>query len=309
MLAQDGVAPAAQAVALSTTDLAPIIQAAVARWSAAGAPADALAAIAKADFIVTDLPNAQLGRDQGEIVYLDRTTAGHGWFIDPTPAVELHEACPPGHQVLAADFLDRAVAAELFPAIQGAGVLGDRLRRPPHQEPRPEVGREPLADREFRGTVHCAGPSRWGVEVANGFDPSRRIGRVNRRAKKGSRCRGLRWAECPAFPTPNPHEFGRLPRVLPQRGVVENLSTTFFRVARGLWHRGQSPMSFGRPRARAQLFSTARPVFFGQVLGQYPLGESNPCSRTENPMSWATRRRGQQTSKLHIGRSLGVASS
>lgn len=27
-------------------------------------------------------------------------------------------------------------------------------------------------------------------------------------------------------------------------------------------------------------------------LRQYPLGESNPCSRTENPMSWATRRRG-----------------
>ena len=26
---------------------------------------------------------------------------------------------------------------------------------------------------------------------------------------------------------------------------------------------------------------------------QYPLGESNPCLRTENPMSWATRRRGQ----------------
>ena len=27
-------------------------------------------------------------------------------------------------------------------------------------------------------------------------------------------------------------------------------------------------------------------------MGYYPLGESNPCSRTENPMSWATRRRG-----------------
>ena len=25
---------------------------------------------------------------------------------------------------------------------------------------------------------------------------------------------------------------------------------------------------------------------------KYPLGESNPCLRTENPMSWATRRRG-----------------
>ena len=28
-------------------------------------------------------------------------------------------------------------------------------------------------------------------------------------------------------------------------------------------------------------------------VAEYPLGESNPCLRTENPMSWATRRRGQ----------------
>lgn len=27
---------------------------------------------------------------------------------------------------------------------------------------------------------------------------------------------------------------------------------------------------------------------------QYPQGESNPCLRTENPMSWATRRWGQR---------------
>lgn len=30
---------------------------------------------------------------------------------------------------------------------------------------------------------------------------------------------------------------------------------------------------------------------------KYPLGESNPCSRTENPMSWATRRRGLLTDR------------
>ena len=29
------------------------------------------------------------------------------------------------------------------------------------------------------------------------------------------------------------------------------------------------------------------------IWTEYPLGESNPCLRTENPMSWATRRRGQ----------------
>ena len=29
------------------------------------------------------------------------------------------------------------------------------------------------------------------------------------------------------------------------------------------------------------------------IRPKYPLGESNPCLRTENPMSWATRRRGR----------------
>ena len=38
--------------------------------------------------IVADLPGAYLGKiDDGQI-YLDRDAAGHGWFIDPTPAVD-----------------------------------------------------------------------------------------------------------------------------------------------------------------------------------------------------------------------------
>jgi hypothetical protein len=39
----------------------------------------------------------------------------------------------------------------------------------------------------------------------------------------------------------------------------------------------------------------------------YPLGESNPCSRTENPMSWATRRRGQTICKKGVTSILVVA--
>ena len=34
---------------------------------------------------------------------------------------------------------------------------------------------------------------------------------------------------------------------------------------------------------------------------QYPLGESNPCLRTENPMSWATRRRGRGMKGYRLG--------
>ena len=40
-----------------------------------------------------------------------------------------------------------------------------------------------------------------------------------------------------------------------------------------------------------------------KASGQYPLGESNPCFRTENPTSWATRRRGQ-TRRRRTGRAI-----
>lgn len=41
---------------------------------------------------------------------------------------------------------------------------------------------------------------------------------------------------------------------------------------------------------------------------QYPLGESNPCLRTENPMSWATRRRGRRAGTAFDRRHSIVAS-
>jgi len=71
---------------ISTTDLAPIIQAALARWSAAGVSQQSLEAMTQATYVVTDLPGAELGQVLGGTVYLDRNAAGHGWFVDPTPA-------------------------------------------------------------------------------------------------------------------------------------------------------------------------------------------------------------------------------
>ncbi len=38
---------------------------------------------------VTDLPGAVLGQAVGNIIYLDRNAAGHGWFVDDTPADDL----------------------------------------------------------------------------------------------------------------------------------------------------------------------------------------------------------------------------
>jgi len=72
--------------ALSPAELQPIVTEALARWSAAGLSAPALAAMKQAQFVVTDLPGSYLGLAEGGRVYLDRDAAGHGWFIDPTPA-------------------------------------------------------------------------------------------------------------------------------------------------------------------------------------------------------------------------------
>lgn len=57
------------------------------------------------------------------------------------------------------------------------------------------------------------------------------------------------------------------------------------------------------PKARKDLtLRKIRPISSQNLVfarfTQYPLGDSNPCSRTENPMSWASRRRGQDASAI-----------
>ena len=60
--------------------LIPLVFTAIARWSAAGV------LIAAPQVVLTDLPGATLGLAEGNTLYLDVDAAGHGWFIDPTPA-------------------------------------------------------------------------------------------------------------------------------------------------------------------------------------------------------------------------------
>jgi hypothetical protein len=82
-----GVAPAgpAETVPLAQADLQPIVNEAIARWAATGLAAQSIDAMAKARFVVTDLPGAQLGLAAGNTIYLDANAAGFGWFVDPTP--------------------------------------------------------------------------------------------------------------------------------------------------------------------------------------------------------------------------------
>jgi hypothetical protein len=72
--------------ALSQTDLQPIVQEAIARWSAVGLNAAASAKLANVQLVVSDLPGSYLGAMEGDHVRLDLNAAGHGWFVDPTPA-------------------------------------------------------------------------------------------------------------------------------------------------------------------------------------------------------------------------------
>jgi hypothetical protein len=83
-----GVAPAlvnADATGLTAGVLSPIVQQAIARWAAAGAPSTTLAQMANTQLVVGDLPNGELAHESPGQIVIDRTAAGYGWFVDPTP--------------------------------------------------------------------------------------------------------------------------------------------------------------------------------------------------------------------------------
>jgi large repetitive protein len=84
----DCALPGAQAVALDATRLQPIVQTAIARWRAAGVPQSVADSMTRTTVTVVDLAGAQLGAARGEEILIDRDAAGHGWFVDPTPATD-----------------------------------------------------------------------------------------------------------------------------------------------------------------------------------------------------------------------------
>jgi hypothetical protein len=82
-----GDATSAQDVqSLPHSSLAPTVQAAIARWADAGLGSAAIERLSQVQFVVADLPGDCLGKAEGNTVYIDANAAGHGWFIDPTPA-------------------------------------------------------------------------------------------------------------------------------------------------------------------------------------------------------------------------------
>ncbi len=70
---------------LTQGQLDPIVTAARERWAATGLTDEQLRILDHVSFEVVDLPGWYLGENSGDIVRLDVTAGGNGWFIDTTP--------------------------------------------------------------------------------------------------------------------------------------------------------------------------------------------------------------------------------
>jgi hypothetical protein len=70
---------------LTQAEVSFLVDQALARWAAAGATTDQLAAMRAANFIVADMPGVEAGTSSGHTILLDSNGAGFGWFVDATP--------------------------------------------------------------------------------------------------------------------------------------------------------------------------------------------------------------------------------
>jgi len=83
---------------LTQEELTPIVAEAVARWAGAGVGGSA--GLGGVEVRVADLPDTLLGVTTPGVIWVDRDAAGHGWFIDPTPADD-SEFITPGDPAVA----------------------------------------------------------------------------------------------------------------------------------------------------------------------------------------------------------------
>jgi hypothetical protein len=73
-------------VQVAQTELDTIASEAIRRWQASGIDAAATATLKAARMELANLTAPKLAVIEDGVIYLDRTAAGHGWFIDPTPS-------------------------------------------------------------------------------------------------------------------------------------------------------------------------------------------------------------------------------
>lgn len=63
---------------LSQADLSPLVQASIGQWADSGLPSDLIQGMQQVQFVITDLPGADLGRASLSTIYLDTDAAGYG---------------------------------------------------------------------------------------------------------------------------------------------------------------------------------------------------------------------------------------
>ena len=87
LLAAGGeVVASANTPGLTQAELQPIVSEAIAGWASAGLDAAGVQKLRQVQFAIGDLPGGTLAEEQGNLIRLDNDAAGHGWFVDSTPA-------------------------------------------------------------------------------------------------------------------------------------------------------------------------------------------------------------------------------
>jgi hypothetical protein len=74
------------APAVSIAEVQPLVSQAIANWARAGASTAELEAMRAASVRVFNLPDDLAGVEGAGVIWIDGNAAGHGWFIDATPA-------------------------------------------------------------------------------------------------------------------------------------------------------------------------------------------------------------------------------
>jgi hypothetical protein len=66
--------------------LSALLEEAISHWAQLGLDQDLVARLRQVRLEVVDLPGGALAQANGEVIQLDQDAAGHGWFVDVTPA-------------------------------------------------------------------------------------------------------------------------------------------------------------------------------------------------------------------------------
>jgi hypothetical protein len=105
----------ADAVRVDAAQLPPLVTAALEQWSGLGVSAAVMERLKQVEYVVVDLPGNELGRAEGQTIYLDTDAAGWGWFIDATPGDDEEFAAGTALAAEAVDHVDllTVVAHEL----------------------------------------------------------------------------------------------------------------------------------------------------------------------------------------------------